>query len=390
SAFVAVVQTLLPLPLSHTILLPLLLPFSSSAKNSQTRLLCAFLRRYILSDKNEIDRSELGNRTMAKSSEQKNPAANLPYTMLDEMMIQSAGSDFAPAVSSGGGFFFDTPPPPSGFGGFMELLDVNGQDFGGYSSSSLFDLFQNPMFPPPMTTVVPDLGMESSTACELSEVVNNPATPNSSSISSSSNEAGNSSKNNNNNNRLKAEEGVDEAEGEDDQEKNSSNTKQEPRFAFMTKSEVDHLDDGYRWRKYGQKAVKNSPYPRSYYRCTSAGCSVKKRVERSHDDPTVVVTTYEGQHVHPSPITPRGSLIGSGGFGLYPDHNQYQMQHAYNMYTSTPPLSVIASTGTDTGTGTGTQSAAAFLRDNGLLEDIVPTQMIGKMVEPKEEEEQRF
>ena len=36
----------------------------------------------------------------------------------------------------------------------------------------------------------------------------------------------------------------------------------EPRFAFMTKSEVDHLDDGYRWRKYGQKAVKNSPYPR--------------------------------------------------------------------------------------------------------------------------------
>lgn len=35
-----------------------------------------------------------------------------------------------------------------------------------------------------------------------------------------------------------------------------------PRFAFMTKTEVDHLDDGYRWRKYGQKAVKNSPFPR--------------------------------------------------------------------------------------------------------------------------------
>jgi hypothetical protein len=36
----------------------------------------------------------------------------------------------------------------------------------------------------------------------------------------------------------------------------------QPRIAFMTKSEVDHLEDGYRWRKYGQKAVKNSPYPR--------------------------------------------------------------------------------------------------------------------------------
>uniref|UniRef100_A0A453A0Z7 WRKY domain-containing protein n=1 Tax=Aegilops tauschii subsp. strangulata TaxID=200361 RepID=A0A453A0Z7_AEGTS len=36
------------------------------------------------------------------------------------------------------------------------------------------------------------------------------------------------------------------------------------RVAFATKSEVDHLDDGYRWRKYGQKAVKNSSFPRYY------------------------------------------------------------------------------------------------------------------------------
>ncbi|RRT84336.1 hypothetical protein B296_00010699 [Ensete ventricosum] len=35
-----------------------------------------------------------------------------------------------------------------------------------------------------------------------------------------------------------------------------------PRFAFQTKSPNDILDDGYRWRKYGQKAVKNSAYPR--------------------------------------------------------------------------------------------------------------------------------
>ena len=39
----------------------------------------------------------------------------------------------------------------------------------------------------------------------------------------------------------------------------------QPRFAFMTKTEIDHLEDGYRWRKYGQKAVKNSPFPR-YHR----------------------------------------------------------------------------------------------------------------------------
>ncbi|GFZ19315.1 WRKY DNA-binding protein 23 [Actinidia rufa] len=80
----------------------------------------------------------------------------------------------------------------------------------------------------------------------------------------------------------------------------------EPRFAFMTKSEVDQLEDGYRWRKYGQKAVKNSPFPRSYYRCTNSTCNVKKRVERCLGDPSIVVTTYEGKHTHPSPNSATG------------------------------------------------------------------------------------
>lgn len=35
-----------------------------------------------------------------------------------------------------------------------------------------------------------------------------------------------------------------------------------PRHAFQTRSPVDILDDGYRWRKYGQKAVKNNKFPR--------------------------------------------------------------------------------------------------------------------------------
>ncbi|XP_009407400.2 probable WRKY transcription factor 57 [Musa acuminata AAA Group] len=80
----------------------------------------------------------------------------------------------------------------------------------------------------------------------------------------------------------------------------------QPRFAFMTKSEIDHLEDGYRWRKYGQKAVKNSPFPRSYYRCTNSKCTVKKRVERSSEDPSIVITTYEGQHCHHTVSYPRG------------------------------------------------------------------------------------
>ncbi|XP_038878726.1 probable WRKY transcription factor 75 [Benincasa hispida] len=71
-----------------------------------------------------------------------------------------------------------------------------------------------------------------------------------------------------------------------------------PRYAFQTRSQVDILDDGYRWRKYGQKAVKNNKFPRSYYRCTYQGCNVKKQVQRLTRDEGVVVTTYEGMHTH--------------------------------------------------------------------------------------------
>ncbi|GLJ18202.1 hypothetical protein SUGI_0321870 [Cryptomeria japonica] len=67
-----------------------------------------------------------------------------------------------------------------------------------------------------------------------------------------------------------------------------------PRYAFQTRSHVDILDDGYRWRKYGQKSVKNNVYPRSYYRCTYQTCNVKKQIQRLSIDPGVVVTTYEG------------------------------------------------------------------------------------------------
>ncbi|KAH7372554.1 hypothetical protein KP509_17G009500 [Ceratopteris richardii] len=74
----------------------------------------------------------------------------------------------------------------------------------------------------------------------------------------------------------------------------------QPRVALLTRSEVEHLEDGYRWRKYGQKSVKNSPHPRSYYKCTHTMCFVKKRVERWREDPSVVMTTYEGQHNHHS------------------------------------------------------------------------------------------
>ncbi|CAA0838418.1 Probable WRKY transcription factor 50 [Striga hermonthica] len=75
--------------------------------------------------------------------------------------------------------------------------------------------------------------------------------------------------------------------------------KRRERVAFKTKSEVEILDDGFKWRKYGKKMVKNSPNPRNYYKCSIDGCPVKKQVERDKEDPRYVVTTYEGVHNHP-------------------------------------------------------------------------------------------
>ncbi|CAN6341091.1 unnamed protein product [Urochloa humidicola] len=161
-----------------------------------------------------------------------------------------------------------------------------------------------------------------------------PVTPNSSVVSSSSCEAGADEETQRRGKTGRPEEEdeqeeIDDAEGsaadrncKTSKAKKKASTRgekkpREPRVAFMTKSEVDHLEDGYRWRKYGQKAVKNSSYPRSYYRCTAARCGVKKRVERSHQDPSTVVTTYEGQHTHPSPLSLLRPGAGAGAYHGY-------------------------------------------------------------------------
>ncbi|GAB4833256.1 hypothetical protein Ancab_031503 [Ancistrocladus abbreviatus] len=85
-----------------------------------------------------------------------------------------------------------------------------------------------------------------------------------------------------------------------------SRTERELRVVVQTTSEIDILDDGYRWRKYGQKVVKGNPNPRSYYKCTSAGCPVRKHIERASHDLRAVITTYEGKHNHDVPAA-RGS-----------------------------------------------------------------------------------
>ncbi|KAK7337016.1 hypothetical protein VNO77_17573 [Canavalia gladiata] len=70
--------------------------------------------------------------------------------------------------------------------------------------------------------------------------------------------------------------------------------------------------DGYNWRKYGQKQVKGSEYPRSYYKCTHPNCPVKKKVERSFDG-QIAEIVYKGEHNHSKPQLPKRNSAGTQG-----------------------------------------------------------------------------
>ncbi|KAL5200592.1 hypothetical protein ABZP36_021795 [Zizania latifolia] len=58
-------------------------------------------------------------------------------------------------------------------------------------------------------------------------------------------------------------------------------------------------EDGFSWRKYGQKDILGAKFPRGYYRCTyrnAQGCLATKQVQRSDSDLCVFDVTYHGAH----------------------------------------------------------------------------------------------
>ncbi|GAM17447.1 hypothetical protein SAMD00019534_006220 [Acytostelium subglobosum LB1] len=88
----------------------------------------------------------------------------------------------------------------------------------------------------------------------------------------------------------------------------SPSTKSHPKLVIETSSLVDYMDDGFTWRKYGQKAVKGSPFPKSYFKCSERGCNVKRQVVQQGD--TKFINTYSGRHTHDPP--PPAPIKGEG------------------------------------------------------------------------------
>ncbi|KAF3783929.1 putative WRKY transcription factor 70 [Nymphaea thermarum] len=69
--------------------------------------------------------------------------------------------------------------------------------------------------------------------------------------------------------------------------------------ATTTTISAVHEEDGYAWRKYGQKDILGSKFPRSYFRCThkfDQGCPAIKQVQRLDHNPSLLQITYMSSH----------------------------------------------------------------------------------------------
>ncbi|URD95952.1 hypothetical protein MUK42_31597 [Musa troglodytarum] len=94
------------------------------------------------------------------------------------------------------------------------------------------------------------------------------------------------------------------------------------------------LDDGYNWRKYGNKNILGSKHSRSYYRCRDRNtkcCFATKQVQRSDEDPQSFDVIYHGTHTccRRLPVPTTASISEQGRRRHQPIrrlHNDHRLQ----------------------------------------------------------------
>ncbi|XP_022922779.1 probable WRKY transcription factor 53 isoform X1 [Cucurbita moschata] len=105
------------------------------------------------------------------------------------------------------------------------------------------------------------------------------------------------------------------------------------------------LDDGFCWRKYGQKGILGARHPRGYYRCTHRnlqGCLATKQVQRSDHDPNIFEITYRGTHSCTQVIPSASTEFQQQNHPLLPDQRvQNQQTSPDALLSSWPSLRVI-------------------------------------------------
>ncbi|VVB06525.1 unnamed protein product [Arabis nemorensis] len=87
------------------------------------------------------------------------------------------------------------------------------------------------------------------------------------------------------------------------------------KICVATEQEGTSLDDGYCWRKYGQKDIHGSKNPRGYYRCThrfTQNCLAVKQVQKSDTNPLCYEVKYLESHTcNITPLTNKYSAFMS-------------------------------------------------------------------------------
>ncbi|TMW92716.1 hypothetical protein EJD97_012651, partial [Solanum chilense] len=92
-------------------------------------------------------------------------------------------------------------------------------------------------------------------------------------------------------------------------------------------------NDIWTWRKYGQKQIKDSPFPRNYYKCsTSKLCKAKKKIEKSPMDEKIFLVSYSDEHNH-DPPTNRNNLASCNS------NYKFKLPKGINIVPKTPTLS---------------------------------------------------